>query len=151
MHFVYVDDSGDENVRVYSALAIADTDWKEIFEQIKEYRRQLKRDHGIFVTVEFHATDFVAGRGRIAPHPVPKGLRCHLFRETLKLVAGLRGVRLFNAIAPRHQESLIFERMMNRINTNMQKSGSNAVIIHDEGKDYTRLVRKDGVPLVVRG
>jgi len=31
---------------------------------------------------------------------------------------------------------------MNRINKNMQAAGSNALIIHDEGKDYTHLVRR---------
>jgi uncharacterized protein DUF3800 len=54
----------------------------------------------------------------------------------------LPGVRLFNAIAPKAQETLIFERLMNRINKNMERSGSNAIIIHDEGKDYTGLVRR---------
>jgi hypothetical protein len=145
MHFVYIDDSGDENVRVYSAISIADVNWKESFDCIKDYRRRLKADHGIFVTVEFHATDFVGGRGRIANAVIPKGLRCHIFRETLAMIAGLPGVRLFNAIAPKAQEALIFERLMNRVNTNMLKSGSNAIIVHDEGKDYTRLVRRLGV------
>ncbi len=58
------------------------------------------------------------------------------------MVASLPGIRLFNAIAPKAHERLIFERLMNRIQTNMGKSGSNAIIIHDEGKDYTSLVRK---------
>ena len=142
MHFVYMDDSGDENIRAYAALAIADIDWKDVFASIKSYRRELKRKYGIFITVEFHATDFVGGRGRISSQVVPKGMRCRLFRETLAFVAQLRGVRLFNAIAPKANESLIFERLMNRINTNMRKSGSNALIIHDHGKDYTSLVRR---------
>ena len=129
-------------MRAYSALFIADTDWKDIFGKIKEYRRSLKKQYGIFVTQELHATDFVAGRGNISTRVVPKGLRCHIFRETLAFIAQLRGVRLFNAIAPKANESLIFERLMNRINTNVQKSGSNALIIHDHGKDYTALVRR---------
>ena len=58
------------------------------------------------------------------------------------MIAALPGIRLFNAIAPKAEETLIFERLMNRINKNMEKSGSNAVIIHDEGKDYTGLVRR---------
>lgn len=145
MHFIYIDDSGDENVRVYSALAIADGDWKDVFSCIKAYRRDLKQQYGIFVTGELHATAFVAGRGRISTRTVPKGMRCRLFRETLAFIAQLRGVRLFNAIAPKGYEGLIFERLMNRINTNMRKSGSNAIIIHDHGKDYTSLVRRLGV------
>jgi hypothetical protein len=142
VHFIYMDDSGDENVRAYAALAVADVDWKDVFEAIKAYRRDLKKQHGIFVTLELHATEFVGGRGRIAPKVVFKGTRCRIFRETLAFIAHLRGVRLFNAIGPKANESLIFERLMNRINTNMRKCGSNAVIVHDHGKDYTSLVRR---------
>jgi uncharacterized protein DUF3800 len=142
VHFVYMDDSGDETIRAYAALAVADVDWKNVFAQIKAYRRELKKQYGIFVTEEFHATDFVGGRGRISPQIVAKGTRCRLFRETLTFIAKLPGVRLFNAIAPKANESLIFERLMNRININMQKDHSNALIIHDHGKDYTSLVRR---------
>jgi hypothetical protein len=142
MDFIYIDDSGDETVRVYSALAIPEVEWKDILSQIKQYRRQLKRDYGIFVTYELHATEFVGGRGRIGTRMVPKGLRCQIFSDTLHLIARFRGVRLFNAISPKAQEKMIFERMINRIETNMRKSGGNAVIFHDEGKDYTGLVRR---------
>jgi hypothetical protein len=142
MHFVYIDDSGDEHVRAYSALAFADTDWKNVFECIKAYRRDLKTTYSIFVTKELHATDFVAGRGNISTRTVSKGLRVRIFRETLQMIAGLPGIRLFNAIGSKADEAVLFERLMNRINTNMRKSGSNAIIIHDEGKDFTSLVRK---------
>jgi hypothetical protein len=145
MHFVYIDDSGDERVRAYSALAIADVDWKDALARVKAYRRTLKKTHGIYITKEFHATDFVGGRGNIASAVIGKKLRCQIFRDTLRMTAGIRGIRLFNAIAPRGQESLIFERLMNRINVNMQKAGSNAVIFHDEGKDYTKLIRRLGI------
>jgi Protein of unknown function (DUF3800) len=144
VHLVYMDDSGDESTRAYAAVAVAEVDWKETLAQIKDYRRELKKNYGIFITKEWHATDFVAGRGRISTKDVAKGMRCRIFRETLGMIAQLPGIRLFNAISPKSQESLLFERLMNRININMGKSGSNAVIIHDDGKDYTRLVRKLG-------
>jgi hypothetical protein len=142
VYFVYIDDSGDEQTRAYSALAIPEADWKDALACIKQYRRALKATFGIFVTKELHATDFVAGRGRISSKIVTKNQRCLIFRETLRMVATLRGARLFNAIAPKHEESLIFERLMNRINKNMEQAGGNAIIIHDEGKDYTSLVRR---------
>jgi hypothetical protein len=145
VHFVYIDDSGDKAKRAYSALAVADIDWKDALLHVKDYRRKLKKEHGIFVTKELHATEFVAGRGKISTETVTKGTRCRLFRETLAFVAQIKGVRLFNAISPKAHEALIFERLMNRINTNMRESGSNALIIHDQGKDYTSLVRRLGV------
>jgi len=140
-----MDDSGDQNIRAYSALAISEVDWRESIACVKEFRRRLKKEYGIFITKEFHATDFVAGRGNIAENVVPKRLRSEIFRQTLQMTARLRSVRLFNAIAPRAQEALIFERLMNRINTNMRKCGSNAIIFHDEGKDYTKLIRRLGI------
>jgi len=142
MHFVYIDDSGDERVRAYAALAFAETDWKECLERIKTYRRGLKSAYGMYVTKELHATDFVAGRGNIGIRTVPKGLRVQVFRDTLRMISGLPSVRLFNAIGEKAAEAMLFERLMNRINKNMERSGSNAVIIHDEGKDYTTLVRR---------
>jgi hypothetical protein len=58
------------------------------------------------------------------------------------MIAGLPGIRIFNALAPKNDERLIFERLMTRINNTMTTWGSNAVIIHDEGKDFTYLVRR---------
>jgi hypothetical protein len=80
---VYMDDSGDDKLRVYSGLLIHESKWKATLESIKQYRRALKKREGIFVTLELHGTDFVSGRGRIAPHVVPKGARCRIFKETL--------------------------------------------------------------------
>jgi hypothetical protein len=145
VHFVYIDDSGDEHTRAYSALAIPEVEWKNTFAAVRQYRRDLKEKHGIFVTVELHATEFVGGRGRIAPHVVPKGLRCAIFRQTLSMIAKLPGTRIFNAMSPKINERLIFERLMMRINNTMKAWGSNALIVHDKGKDYTSLVRRMSV------
>ena len=146
MHRCYIDDSGDEDIRIYSVLAIPATEWKSALEAIKTFRRALKAKEVIFVTVEFHATDFVAGRGRIAPKPVFKGTRCRIFKETLSFVAELPGASLFNAVAAsKANEARVFERMMIRINITMKSWSSQTILISDEGKDYTSLIRRMGV------
>ena len=66
MHICYIDDSGDEDVRIYCALAVPFDEWHAALASIKQYRRELKSKDGVFVTVELHARDFVAGRGRIS-------------------------------------------------------------------------------------
>jgi hypothetical protein len=145
LHFIYIDDSGDEHTRAFTALAIPELQWKDTFDQIKQFRRLLKSEHKIFVTVEWHATNFVAGRGRIATCVIPKGKRCAIYKEALHVTAKLPGIRMFNAMAPKAHERLIFERLMTRIDRTMKEWKSNAVIVHDEGKDYTPLVRRMGV------
>lgn len=145
MHFVYMDDSGDESTRCFSAIIIHEHQWKEVHASIKAHRRALKATDGMLVTKELHATDFVAGRGRIGNQVVSKTRRCEIFKQTLELVARLPNASMMNAIGPRPAERLIFERLINRINKAMAEWKSNALIVHDEGKDYTGLVRRMGV------
>jgi len=152
MHFVYLDDSGDADLYGYSALCLPARNFRPALEQIKDFRRQLRAQYGIFVNREFHAVEFVAGRGRIAKRIVPKGLRCEIFNATLRFVIGLPGARLFNAFNTRDQKLRTLERLVNRINRTMQESGSLAVLVFDEGeeREYTKLVRKMGVYNMIR-
>ncbi len=145
MFLVYMDDSGDEYHRCFSALMIHESVWREALGKIRDYRRNLKISDGVFVTKEFHATDFVAGRGRIASSVVTKARRNEIFRETLRLVATLPKVQIINGFSARANERQVFERMMNRVNRTMAEWKSNALIICDQGKDYTGLVRRMSV------
>jgi hypothetical protein len=142
MHICYIDDSGDNSVRVFSALALPVDGWSAALNQFHEYRRKLKKRDGIYVRVEFHATEFVSGRGKIAPAAVPKGARCRIFNETLIEITNLPGIHLFNAAAPKAEETRIFERMLNRINRTMVAWDSKCILVSDDGKDYTGLLRK---------
>jgi hypothetical protein len=119
VHLIYIDDSRDERYCVFSALAISASEWQNAFGQVRDFRRNLRDSDGIFVYKEFHATDFVAGRGNIADRIVPKGRRCALFGETLDLIAGLSGIRLFNAVFPHGRDEQAFEWLLNRINRTM--------------------------------
>jgi len=142
VHFVYIDDSGDEATRCFSALIIHESVWKDVHLRIRNFRRALKRSDGMLITKELHATDFVAGRGRPGPQIITKRRRCEIFRETLRMIASLPKVNLLNAIGPKSCEKLLFERLVNRVNKAMAEWRSNALIVHDEGKDYTGLVKR---------
>ena len=145
MYFVYIDDSGNEKTRCFSALVIHESIWRQAQAAIRQHRRNLKASDGMLITKELHATDFVAGRGRVGSQVVPKGRRCEIFRETLAFIAALPKIRMFNAIASRANERKVFEWLMNRVNRTMATWKSHALIVHDEGKDYTPLIRRMGV------
>lgn len=142
MHICYMDDSGDDKQRVFSVLAVPVDRWTVCLNQFHAFRRNLKAREDIFVRVEFHATEFVAGRGRISPNVIPKGARCRIFKETLAEIARLPGVHLFNAAGPKGEETRLFERMLNRIDRTMQAWDSKCILVSDEGKDYSKLIRK---------
>ena len=144
MHLIYIDDSGDEEIRVLSALTILVDEWNSCLKQIKEYRHKLKISDGIYVETEFHAWKFVSGRGKIGDDMVTKQRRCQIFKQTLEMAAMLPGARLFNTVFPTKVSKPSFEALLSEINRSLQQWNSHAILICDEGGEdiYTRLVRR---------
>lgn len=145
MFLAYVDDSGDEHVRCFSALLVHESVWKSHLEAFRNFRRALKASDGVFVTKELHATEFTAGRGRLGNTVVTKGRRCEIYHEALRMITRLPKLRMLNAFATKGDERQVFERFVNRLNRTMAEWNSRAIIVHDEGKDYTNLIRRMGV------
>ncbi|HLG90337.1 MAG TPA: DUF3800 domain-containing protein [Alphaproteobacteria bacterium] len=142
MHLVYIDDSKDDKYLCFSALCIPAKFWQAALTHLVDMRRQMKACDGIYTSIELHATDWIGGRGNVAPFPVYKGTRARLFDFALSCYTRLPGVQLFNAFGMRADEDVLFERLLNRIHVNMTKAGSQAFIICDEGKTYDRILRK---------
>lgn len=147
MHLVYLDDSRDEELCVFSGLIVPAAEWRACFEYLREFRRGLKASDGIFVRKELHAWKFVSGRGRISDRVVTKYRRAEIFKEALRLAAGLPGVRIINGVTTADDDQRIFEWIANRVHRTMEAWESHAILICDEGKEatYTRLVRRMGV------
>lgn len=104
-------------------LAVRHSEWRESFNLVREHRKQLKRDYGIFLRKEIHATDFVAGRGRISEREIGKWQRSRLFLGLLQLVARLPKVLCFNVCLDVSQhadpEMTAWDRIINRIERTM--------------------------------
>jgi len=147
VHLVYIDESADLQLHVCSALAVPAEQWRAAFQQVRQFRRSLRRTDGIFVYKEFHAWEFVSGRGRLGDRIVTKYRRSQIFKELLQLLSNLPGVRLFNAVSRPKQSTRAFEWLVNRLNRAMESWDSRAILICDEGKEiaYTRMVRRMGV------
>ena len=96
---------------------------------------------------ELHATELVGGRGNLGPSVVTKFRRSQILREALQVTADLPGVSIINVCCAKSRESVAFERLLNRINTAMNKIDSHAIVVSDRGKEkeYTRLARKMSV------
>ncbi|MCB1534847.1 MAG: DUF3800 domain-containing protein [Rhodoblastus sp.] len=142
MHLVYIDDSKDGRDVCFSAIAFPAADWIAALEHLTGLRRAMRASDGIYVTKEMHATDWLAGRGHIAPFFVPKGARARLFDYFLTGITMLPNVQIFSAHSPFDAEEQLFERLLNRIQMNMSISGSRALIISDNGKNYDKMVRR---------
>jgi len=145
LHLYYIDDSADEHLSVFSALAIPEEKWNACFHLVKQFRHELKKTDGIYVQKELHACEFVSGRGRPAGNEIiTKYRRSQIFFDALRLIASLPDVRLLNAVFPKSQKVRAFERLLNRINRNVESYNTRALLIIDEGAEaeYTRLCRR---------
>ena len=69
----YIDESGDRDVFVMSAIAIPflrDIEstwtivWEDQYRNIRDWRRRMSRNHEIPVKKELHGNKFASGRGR---------------------------------------------------------------------------------------
>jgi hypothetical protein len=145
VYLFYIDDSDEAGVHTFCALGVPSDAWRETFNTIKTWRQQIKASDGIYMRTELHATDFVAGRGKIADRIVFKGRRCVLFREALQMLAAMPHLMLFS-VTNNNQERA-FERLLNRINRTMLAKSTQALLISDEGSEgkYTKLTRRMAV------
>jgi len=144
MYLAYVDDSRDEKLACFSAIVLPASGWLRLLNETLEFRRALKRSVGIHITKEFHATDFVAGRGNLGA-VVSKYRRARIFDETLDFIASRKGVRIYHTCVPRAFEERAFERLVQRLDNGARKHAplpTHVMIISDEGKSYNSLVRR---------
>lgn len=147
MYLVYIDDSGDNDVAVFSAIMIPESSWHNAFDYIAKYRKYINKEYGIFIKKELHAYKFVAGRGKVANHVVNKSTRCKIYNLGLKSLTKIEGIKILNAVSSKDKEDRLFERLLNRINSTSKANGMKSIIISDEGKEYSylKLRRKMGV------
>lgn len=102
----------------------------------------MNRSDGIYMRKEIHATDWNGGKGKIANHLIDKTTRAALFDYWLAGIANIPSAQLINAAVDKKEEDRAFEWLLNRINVNMSKAGSRAVIFCDEGKNFDGLLRR---------
>jgi hypothetical protein len=143
MWFAYIDESKDNGrFFIYSALVIDGEKWPVAFARVKDFRRKLKADHGIYISQELHAWKFAAGKGRIADHPILKPERAAIFREVMKFIAESK---CFTVVSSCNiNEQYAFERLMNRINRTAESRKQNVLLFFDQGEEaeITRRIRR---------
>jgi hypothetical protein len=149
----YIDESYERDAFVMSALTIPTHAWRDCFDRLQQYRRHLKASYGIFTSKELHATDFVAGRGRVGARTVPKGLRAFIFRRQIQVIASLPGAAVINgswrAKGTRHNDlhEHAFARISERLQRRAVELDSQTLVVVDEGKEVElrRVARRSKV------
>jgi hypothetical protein len=131
-------------IYVFSALALPVDQWRQAYQQVRDWRQSLQKIYGIDVHKELHAWKFISGRGRPSDRIITKKERAAIFREGISLVSKLPGARLFNVIFPKKEDERAFEELLHGINLALRTWGSYGMLICDQGKEkiYTMLARR---------
>lgn len=140
MFIFYLDESYDSNVFVLTAMRLMSEKFRETFTRVKDFRRDLNKRYGLYVSKELHATEFVAGRGNYSPKALGKYQRVQIFGEVLAFVAALPDIEVFNVriqvpSCPVDPHLRAFERMLNRIQASLDDYKTEGLLILDEGKE----------------
>jgi hypothetical protein len=116
--------------------------WASTFAKVKDFRRKLKTERGIFMSQELHAWKFAAGKGKIADRPIYKPERAAIFREVLQFIADSK---CFVVVSSCHRnEQFAFERLMNRINRTAEARKQSVLLFFDQGEEaeITKRIRR---------
>lgn len=130
--------------------------WRQAFDSIKEYRRDLKQTDGVLLRSEIHARELVKGKGRLGPQMVTKYRRSRIFYETLELIASLPDVHIINIcldVPDRRNPQLdAWDRLLNRINRtcdemNRRENANRRQLLHRlqphvSDDDYSSIYRR---------
>jgi hypothetical protein len=123
VRFFYVDESYDNQKYCLSAISIRHSDWRACQDTVRQHRILLKDQYGMFIRKEIHATEFVAGRGRISEQTIGKHQRSRIFSSLLGLVAQLPNSYIINVCLDirgrRDPQMDAWDRMVNRIERTM--------------------------------
>lgn len=147
MHFIYIDDSTERPINIFSAVCVPCNQWYEVFERLKKWRKHLRDVHGIPLDYELHARKFLPGRGAASSLGIlSRYKRAQIFHTSFKVTNWLNecGVTIFNVCNADDDQYRAFERLLNRIDGTMKARDSFAHLVCDQGKEhqYTSLVRK---------
>src|SRR5262245_2278774 len=102
---VYIDESYDSHAYAYSALMIPVSEWNNVFERVRSWRKYLKEIVGIPVRHELHATDFTAGRS----HPNAfrhRGCRGFCFKQAFHLIEDIANIQIINSFAENKKDHM---------------------------------------------
>lgn len=154
MHILYVDESYDHQKFVLTALCIEDVAWRQTFDAVKAFRRELKANWGIRISSELHAKVFVRDcSDNVSTRKLSQPERRQIFGLVMDHMAGLQ-ITLLNVCldvpkwgSTSKAHSIAVERLANRVQTMMRVTGSHAIVVFDEGKEdeIRKIVRRMNV------
>jgi len=157
----YVDESGDQDVFVMTAVAIPflrpDHEgwalvWEEHFAKVRDWRRRTSTAHGIPVRKELHGNSLASGRGRyrLGKHQLQRAKAVPAYRSILGDLDFLQDTAIITVVGNRQSklyghtklEAVLFA-LLQRMRRACEAAKRQGLVFFDEGHgEYRKLYRK---------
>ena len=142
-YIAYIDDSGDENTAVYTALLIPAEKWNLTLGKWLSFRKQLYDGYSIPADFELHATELLAGKGRPAPSltygvNTDMGKRKRVFNLAVAQIGMLTDVKMISKVMAHGAPDACYRSLLAEVDSQLAAEDSWAVMIVDgQGGDGT--------------
>lgn len=148
MVLFYVDDSGDERLTTFSAIAVPVGSWSSATARWLAWRRRLHAEHGVDVDYRLHATNWVAGRGRPAtdPHALVnrrKPVRWQVYVSALGTLASMRSLLVFTVARDGNDRAATYRALVERLEEFLSLRGDCGLVVMDGDSPELRLLHRD--------
>lgn len=149
MHLVYYDESGDDGfpactspLFVLAALYCPAGDWRENFDIIQSFRRQLAKEKILPFDLEIHTRELILNKKPYAPLRLPDEVRLEILDRFCQLIAQLSARAVVTAVVKPWVRKATFDVLdralsysINRIETDLRGADHNRfLIITDQGR-----------------
>lgn len=149
MHIVYYDESGDDGfpafaspLFVLSAVYCPALDWRENFEILASFKRQIAKDFRLPVKLEIHTKELILNKKPYAGLQIEGGARTEIIRRFCQVAAQLSVRSITTAVVKPWIKKQTFEVLdralsysVNRIETDLRSSPANRfLLITDDGR-----------------
>lgn len=124
MHVYYADESYDRTTFVLAALGLREIEWRPCLDTIKNFRKELRRDHGIKLKAGLHARTFIRHcSDQVSTRKLSIAERRRVFEKCLDFVATLP-VKITNICLPlanfNHDPNKAHEAALDRLYNRVQ-------------------------------
>lgn len=157
MYLMYADESGDRGMQnsptpyfSLSGIILEDTHWLRILNEMRDFRRSLKRDFGLPIKVELHASKLLRHQGKarnfLKTHRecIAVYQRCFDFLNSLKIY----GLSVLVVIVFKNSGYDVFETtwkfLLQRFHNFLEERNSKGLLVTDvtDERRLRKLVRK---------
>lgn len=149
MFFAYFDESGDPGLQnspspffTLAALIIKDSDWNNVLNVIKNFRRQLRSQYGLLLNYELKANYLLHNKGDLRILSLSKQDRLQIYLDVMNFISNHNSIiKVFSVYIDKRK---IINRAINvrefawtyalqRVQRYVQEKGDRALIFPDEG------------------